>query len=163
MFDDKKLNQLYNDQNDKKFITRLLSIGKKKEIKILPSAIKDDCIEYALECIQKHLQTRTGRVYIAHNPEYPDVFKVGLTKRSIIDRETSLNSAGVIGKIQILQYYECIDCIMTEALSHSRLAQYHLEKEHFQVDIDTIKSVVENSNEIVEQYYKHIVSQIGSG
>lgn len=160
MFDDKKLRQWFNEQDDKKFIARLIHVAKRHEIKILTGPITDICVEYAHECLQKHLQSRTGRVYIAHNPEYPDVFKVGLTKRSICDRETSLNSAEVIGKIRIIEYFECVDCGMVEKLVHERLSEHHLEKEHFKVDIDTIRQVITNSNAMVEAFYKHIISQI---
>ena len=159
MFIDKKLNQCFNDNNKDKFVSRVFSLCKSAkfdDITISSSSVSDDCLEFAIESINEHIHKRIGKVYVAVNSLYDGVVKIGRTSKDISDREKSLNSAGVIGKIEIVWFDHSIDSILTETFIHQRMKEYHVDREFFNIDVVGASHIITECTDMTYDFYNRI-------
>ena len=159
MFIDKKLNQHFNNNSKSKFVSRVFALCRSSsfdDIKISNSPVSDDALEFAIEAMTEHVKKRTGKVYVAINTLHPDRVKIGRTSKEISDREKSLNSAGVIGKMDIVWFDYSIDCVLTETFIHQRIKEKHIEKEFFKLDIVSASEIVKECTDMTYDFYNKI-------
>lgn len=159
MFIDKKLNQCFNCNNKDRFVSRVFDLCKSAkfdEIYITSSPVSDDCLEFAIESINKHIQKRFGKVYIAVNKTHDGLVKIGRTTKEISEREKSLNSAGVIGKIEIVWFDYSIDSVLTETFIHQRMKQYHVDREFFNIDVVSASNIIIECTDMTYDFYNRI-------
>ena len=78
----------------------------------------------------------SGHVYFFSNPAMPGLLKIGFTRRPVIERIKKLSShTGVPSE------FNCVALIATdspenlEKYIHDTLADYHSEKEFYQIDL----------------------------
>lgn len=159
MFADKKLNKYFNENDESKFIQRLLT---NKNTNLISSPVIDDCREYALETISNLLDKRNGKVYIANNLNHIHLLKIGRTFKDIKDRERSLNSAGVIGSVKILYWVDTVDCVHTEMLVHKKLKSRNIEKEFYSIDCNHAIEVITECSNITRDFYAELMNKISS-
>lgn len=160
MFRDKKMNQSFNENDHAGFMGRVLA---GIPIRVQYSPLMDECREFAYEEVARHLERRKGKVYIANNLLHYNHLKIGRTRKSIPERERSLNSAGVVGEIKIMYHVDCIDATMAESLIHRRLAAYHQEKEFFDVPLDMAIHTMEQCVREVMAFYENVRGDISAG
>lgn len=159
MFVDKKLNQYFNTNSKDKFVSRVIELckdGRFNEIGVAHSPVFDESIEFAIEAIQDHFDKRMGKIYIAINKLHPTQIKIGRTSKEITEREKSLNSAGVIGKIEIVWFDQSIDSVMTETFIHQRLKSFNTEKEFFDIDPVSASQIITECTDITYDFYNKI-------
>lgn len=159
MFVDRKLNQYFNTNTKDKFMSRLLDLCQKSKyesIKLCHSPVYDESLEFAIESINEHISKRTGKVYVARNDLHQDRVKIGRTSKEISDREKTLNSAGVIGKIKIVWWDYSIDSILTEHFIHQRLKEDHLDREFFNLDVVSASMIIQECTDITYDFYNKI-------
>lgn len=164
MFVDKKLNQHFNQDHAHKFMLRLMHLcnimSPADAVSCVPSAVLDDCKEYAQACMTAHLNRRAGTVYVANNLQHVQYLKIGRTSKPIEHRQRDLNSAGVLGQVKILYWVNCDDCVMAETLVHRRLKTCCVQKEFFHVDYDIAASMVVDAANQVNAWYASIACAI---
>lgn len=163
MFTDKKLNQCFNDNNKQGFVSRVLDLCKKskfEKIKVHQSPVMDDSIEFAVECLNDHIEKRMGKIYVAINELHQDRIKIGRTSKDIEERERSLNSAGVSGKIKIVWFDVSLDSVMTETFIHQRIKESHIEKEFFNIDVVSASQIISECTDLTYDFYKKIKNTI---
>lgn len=159
MFINKKLNQCFNCNNKDMFVSRVFDLCKAvkfDEIQITSSPVSDDCLEFAIESMNKHIQKRLGKVYIAVNKSHDGLVKIGRTTKEIYEREKSLNSAGVIGKMEIVWYDHSIDSVLTETFIHQRMKQYHVDREFFNIDVVGASNIIRECTDMTYDFYNKI-------
>lgn len=160
MFVDDKLNQYFNNDDESRFISRLVQLAKAdptcNSFRLCESPLKDECRDYAIDVLSDFIQKRKGTVYIASNDSNTNSIKIGRTARGVESRERSLNSAGVQGYIKIVWYADSIDSVLAEAFIHQRLKNQHVEKEFYDVAVDDAKTIAEQCVEQVILFYQRI-------
>lgn len=89
-----------------------------------------------------------GYIYVLRNASHPgDVFKIGLTRRSVEQRADELSaSTGVPDRFLIVQRWNVTDCERAETLIHEHLAAYRLvgRREFFKVPYERLREAVEH-------------------
>lgn len=94
-----------------------------------------------------------GAIYIAHNPrDGADVFKVGLTERSVEERMKELTaSTSNLGQYTAMASFVVLDVESAETACHKRLSQYRLQanREFFQLELTRLIKIVQ---EVVQLY-----------
>lgn len=149
MFIDKKLNGLFNCNEPETFMYRLIHLARKnpslETIEIVESPIEDECREFMKEAIEYHIHKKSGIVYVAMPENNNSILKIGRTKKSIADREKTLNTAGLPDKLKIVAWVKSLDSYMTESFIHQRLKEKHYNKEFFKVSIDEVENVIKES------------------
>jgi len=103
--------------------------------------------EFTVGRLSKRVQGPTpGYIYVQRSPAHGiDIYKVGLTERSVEVRAAELSSAtGVPLPFVVLARYEVGDCKVVEREVHKALAEYRVNenREFFHVDIGYICSVI---------------------
>lgn len=163
LFIDKSLNQYFNSNEKKNFVNRLLTLAKKSKFEnmgVSRSPIMDDCIQFAEESLNEHIDSRRGKIYIAYNDTYPSLIKIGRTTKLISEREKSLNSAGVIGKLKMIGWCETPDSIITETYIHQRLKEFSHEKEFFTISPESAALVINECSEMTVKFYESIFQSL---
>ena len=99
-------------------------------------------------------------VYIVKVREFiksnENIYKIGRTSKDISDREKSLNSAGVIGKIEIVWFDHSIDSILTETFIHQRMKEYHVDREFFNIDVVGASHIITECTDMTYDFYNRI-------
>lgn len=163
LFIDSTLNQFFNENEKKKFVNRILLLAKKSKFEsmaVRQSPVMDECIQFAEEAMNEHMQARHGKIYIAFNETYPSIIKIGRTSKSIDEREKSLNSAGVIGKLRMIGWCETHDSILTETYIHQRLKEFSHEKEFFNITPESAASIINECSEMTTKFYQKIFQSL---
>lgn len=86
-----------------------------------------------------------GYIYVAKNPLFPHLLKIGLTK-NINKRIKSLSSSSLPEPYEIQIYYEVCDIKLAEEMIFSRLREhrYKPKKEFFTCDLTTAETNCSN-------------------
>jgi hypothetical protein len=77
-----------------------------------------------------------------------DIFKVGMTTRSSIDRAKELSSAtGVPDKFLIVDEWKVNDCVLAEKIIHKALDQYRVNsnREFFKIKYAALVKITSDS------------------
>lgn len=93
-----------------------------------------------------------GYIYVMRQPSNEEnIFKIGLTQRSISERKKELSNTSSIDKFFVINGYHTKDCFEAEKLIHKKLDGYRLTKrrEFFRCDLKIIlKACEEVVNEV---------------
>jgi hypothetical protein len=93
-------------------------------------------------------QANAGYIYLMRNAAHQlDIFKVGRTMRTAIERAKDLSStSGAVDKFLVANEWWVKDCVVAESLVHERLREYRVnpKREFFKVDFRTAMSVVDS-------------------
>lgn len=89
-----------------------------------------------------HAQSR-GQLYLAQNDGWPDVYKIGCTRKSVEQRMRSLNGEGLLTPWQVLGVWEVYDAHGLEAQVHRKIANKCLRGELFQGPVPELKTAIE--------------------
>ena len=94
----------------------------------------------------------SGHIYITRNPlMQEDVFKIGLTRKSVHERMSQLSNTSVPDKFYPVQEWSVYDCVEAEKIIHNLLKDFRVDprREFFDVQYSKAVSVItEVCNEI---------------
>jgi hypothetical protein len=106
-----------------------------------------------IQQVEVFTNENAGYVYIMRQPIHEEnIFKIGLTKRSLEDRRKELSNTSSADKFFIINSYHTKDCVEAEKQIHKELEQYRLtsRREFFRCDLkiimDTCEKIIENIN-----------------
>jgi len=91
--------------------------------------------------INKIRVPKKGYLYIVRNPSHDkDVYKIGVTSRSIEKRLKELSGAGSLIDFYLEKAWWVNDCFQLERITHNYFFDYRVRKgkEFFKVDLDTL-------------------------
>lgn len=101
-----------------------------------------------------------GYLYVLRNPAYPDLLKIGKTRRTPEDRAQELSaSTGVPDAFHVVYQLEMPDCDIAERLTHEQLKDFRhkADREFFRVSEQTAISVVnEIGASLLERHIKEL-------
>lgn len=89
-----------------------------------------------------------GFVYVMLNPSYPDLVKIGLTKRTSEERARELRTSGVPTPFIVIYDELVSDCVAVEDAIHRRLSGYRVseDREFFRIPVkEAIKTLQEEA------------------
>jgi hypothetical protein len=93
--------------------------------------------------LDEHMQTQSGLIYLAANPVYPrNVYKLGKTRKSGMERMHSLETAGVLGSYTLAGSWPTRDVDRTETRCHQLLAHFRIDGEFFHLDYHALASAI---------------------
>jgi hypothetical protein len=85
-------------------------------------------------------------VYILQNPSFPDLLKIGSTRKAPEDRAKTLSKGtGVPNEFDVLWVYTCFKSEIIEREVHKKLKQYRVntQREFFKIDLQTAIDSIE--------------------
>ncbi len=95
-----------------------------------------------------------GYIYVMRQPSHEEnIFKVGLTQRSVEKRKSELSNTSSVDKFFVINSYYTRDCIRAEKNIHDKLKDYRLtsRREFFRCDLkiilDTCQMIIDEINE----------------
>lgn len=104
----------------------------------------------AAEALRTPVLERMGFVYIAAYPAFPDLLKIGMTRRTPQARLSALTTAGIPGAFDLLHAREVLDAPAVEAEVHRCFKENRVERELFRVEretaIETLNAVASHDN-----------------
>lgn len=87
-----------------------------------------------------------GLLYVMRSAAHPvNVFKVGLTRRSVTSRAVELSSgSGIPDALLPVFSFEVSDCARLEKVVHRGLSDYRLrqDREFFQIELQHLHSII---------------------
>lgn len=89
------------------------------------------------------IERRRGFIYVAVNEDWPDIYKVGCTRRGVEERMASLNSAGMLTPWVAVRSWKVFDATALEAKVHAGLGSLRATKEMFYGPLSRIDLIVE--------------------
>lgn len=114
------------------------SLFKEKRCTSLPTL-------HDMRALWQHALDNKGWVYIAENPVYEGLLKIGYTQKDPFTRAKSLKTAGVVGKFSIIAAFQMVDCIRAETLVHDKLKLVQEDGEFFRINKSDASAVVQNT------------------
>lgn len=130
---DKKLLEHYHHDNAIGFAERLLVLARTGQG--LGHA-DDFMLDYAADAALKLQEARGGHVYVATNPMFPGLVKIGQTRLAPEARMDSLSAAGSPTAFILAGSAWCPDRYWAEAEAHRRLARFWAAKEFYAMQFD---------------------------
>jgi len=96
--------------------------------------------------IPKTASQNKGYIYLLRNASHDlDVFKIGLTTKTVEDRAKQLSGTPSPDQFLIINRWSVQDCVLAEKLIHEKLASYRLnpKREFFKIKLeDAIKDII---------------------
>lgn len=84
-----------------------------------------------------------GHIYLAQNAGWPDVYKIGCTRKSVEQRMRSLNGEGLLTPWQVLGVWDVYDAHGLEAQVHRRISKKRLRGELFKGPVAELQEAIE--------------------
>lgn len=134
----------------KRFIPKHIWLGKS-----LPTSVLHDRNARDLYLF---VQKRKGYVYVMSHPDRVGQFKIGLTTKDPFERAKTLETAGILGRFDVLWVTYYANVTWAEAEVHKLLEQYHVDKEYFSVPLsiakETLAYVDAQENTLLQHFQK---------
>jgi len=85
------------------------------------------------EAMAAHLERRSGFVYLAAHPIYPQgLYKIGETRKTPDERMRSLTTSGIPGRFVLVKAWRVPDSFAAEASCVRTLSQRRIEREFYE-------------------------------
>jgi hypothetical protein len=95
--------------------------------------------------IPKITSVHSGYIYLLRNPSHElDLFKIGLTTKSVEERAKELSGTSSPDKFVIIHRWFVSDCVVAEKIIHQKLDIYRLNarREFFRIDLEKAIAVI---------------------
>lgn len=122
---------------------RMLRRGKANDLPINDDAIGDMVREAVLEGLPDWVTKNKGYIYLAANPAWPGLHKIGCTRRGVEQRMRALSGEGVPTPWHCLHSWEVYDAHGLEAQVHQACAAFRVRGEIFNAPATHLRAVVE--------------------
>lgn len=121
----------------------------------------DDCVDSFCAQIGAFLSRRGGWVYLASVSSRRARYKIGMTRKSPVIRERSLNSAGVVDDLEIVEAFKVLDAPGVERFLHQFFSKHRHRKEFFDFQdessaisaIETCRRLTQRCDESIESVF----------
>jgi hypothetical protein len=140
----RKLLKYFNALDDARFVDHCLElIYRGVDIGALVSDSEIVFVEAIDNGLDEHIRNHTGLIYLAANPVYQsNIFKIGKTRKSGIERMDTLKTAGVLGSFVLAGSWPSRDLDRTEVRCHQALADCRIDGEFFHVDYHSAAAAI---------------------
>lgn len=156
------MNNLFNNVNDE-------SIGVTKNVYVsLPFRNIRTAVSYKEIDISESEKLLEGFIYVLSNESMPNIYKIGMTSVSPLERAKALSSSsGVPTPFKVEHYFHVKDMSTAEAAVHSYLSEYRVnnKREFFKCSIEDVKEALSNTADYIDGleeeavfFQRHVIS-----
>lgn len=95
--------------------------------------------------IPVNISPNSGFIYLLRNASHDlDIFKVGLTTKTVEERAKQLSGTGSPDQFLIIHRWHTVDCVLAERIIHEKLDDYRINtnREFFKLELELAISVI---------------------
>lgn len=115
---------------------------------LVESDISEEFSDTYYSQLKEYFDKRKGLVYLAAIPDKENLFKIGMTSKSAIEREKTLKAEGLLVPPRIVFSVEVNDRFFAEKTAHKLASSFSITREFFCSDYFCLENILKKSKDL---------------